>query len=290
MDEIVNIVQLGKPSQTALRVAVLRAAHQLLDDPIVFEDARALQILGAELEAQTRADPFVHNEPIWRGLRATVVARSRVAEDTLRRSVLNGTRQYVVLGAGLDTFAYRNPYAGQGLRVFEVDHPSTQVWKRDQLHAVGIAEPESLSFVGVDFESESVFDRLSACGFDANAPACIAWLGVTVYLNAEIVYEMLGVLARLAKGSRVVFDYRADPSLLSPSERVGGEYLAALVAQRGEPWRSVFVPDSLEHRLFDFGFSDVEHFTPDTLNQTYFAHRKDGLRVGTSSRIVCARV
>src|SRR5579862_7238240 len=125
-----NIVRSGEPSRTALRVAILRAAHQLLDDPIVLEDPVALPILGTKAEMELRDDPFQHNDPMSRGLRAALVIRSRVAEEELVRSVATGVRQYVVLGAGLDTFAYRNPHRASGLQVFEVDHPSTQQWKR----------------------------------------------------------------------------------------------------------------------------------------------------------------
>jgi len=127
-----NIVQSGEPSRTAWRVAMLRAAHQLLDEPIVLEDPMALQILGSEAERELREDPFLYNDPMARGLRAALVVRSRFAEDELARAVAAGVRQYVVLGAGLDTFAYRNPHAVAGLRVFEVDHPSTQQWKRQR--------------------------------------------------------------------------------------------------------------------------------------------------------------
>src|SRR5262249_34831577 len=142
-----NIVNEGEPSRTAFHVATMRGAHQLLDEPPVLLDPIALPILGAEREAQVRADPYKYNDPALRVLRASVVLRSRFVEDELARDVSAGIRQYVVLGAGLDTFAYRNPYPANLLRIFEVDHPSTQQWKRNSLAAAGIPIPTSLRFV-----------------------------------------------------------------------------------------------------------------------------------------------
>ena len=160
-----TLLTTGTPSGTALRVAAVRAAHRLLDDPVVFDDPLALSILGPEAEAAMRADPYRFNDPISRGLRASLIVRSRVAEDELARAVAAGVRQYVVLGAGLDTFAYRNPF--EDLRVFEIDHPATQAWKRECLDKAGIAIPDSLTFAPVDFEEGvTLAEGLAAAGFD----------------------------------------------------------------------------------------------------------------------------
>src|SRR5580700_4490313 len=161
-------------SRTALRVALRRAAHQIHDSPVVFNDPLAVAILGGTYAEELRRTPLRPDRPFSIGLRAFLVARSRYAEDNLRRAVESGVHQYVLLGAGLDTFAYRNPYPR--LRVFEVDHPATQQWKRELLQRSSIVIPESLSYTPVDFERQSLAEQLRDTGFDRTAPAFFAWL------------------------------------------------------------------------------------------------------------------
>ncbi|GLQ96004.1 class I SAM-dependent methyltransferase [Dyella mobilis] len=283
-----NIVRSGEPSRTAWRVAALRAAHQLLDEPIVLDDPVALPILGREREAAMREDPFEYNDPLSRGLRAALVVRSRVAEDELAHAVSAGVRQYVVLGAGLDTFAYRNPHSAIGLRVFEVDHPSTQQWKRRCLDAAGIALPENLTFAPVDFERETLARGLSDAGFRADLPACVSWLGVTMYLTEDAIMRTLAFVAKLPRGSSICFDYRLHESLLNPIERVVGEMMGQRAAAIGEPWICAFHPQVLQRQLLALGFSEAETLEPDVLNRRYLFRRKDGLRSG--GRVMCARV
>jgi methyltransferase (TIGR00027 family) len=283
-----NIVRTGEPSRTALRVAMQRAVHQLLDEPIVLQDPIALPILGAETEVAMREDPYQYNEPLMRGLRAALVVRSRVAEDELARAVAAGVRQYVVLGAGLDTFAYRNPHRAIGLRVFEVDHPSTQQWKRRCLSDAGIALPENLIFAPVDFEHGTLAQGLADASFRHDQPTCFSWLGVTMYLTEAAIMETLGFVARSPKGSSICFDYRVPASMLNPIERVIGEVMGQRAAAAGEPWISAFYPSALRKQLLDLGFSEAETYEPDVLNQRYLYRRKDGLRTG--GRVMCARV
>lgn len=280
-----NIVRQGTPSGTALRVATVRAAHRLLDDPIVFDDPLALAILGPEAEAELRADPFRYNDQISRGLRASLVVRSRVAEDELARAVADGVRQYVLLGAGLDTFAYRNPFPD--LRVFEIDHSSTQAWKRECLAKAGIAVPDSLTYAPVDFEEGGTLaEGLAAAGFDRAAPVCFAWLGVTMYLREEAVYDTLSWIAGGAPGSSVTFDFRVPLDQLNPVERAISEMIMQRVAEMGEPWISAFDPETLKKRLIDMGFFRAEALLPDELNRRYLSRRKDGL--STRARIITA--
>src|SRR5580700_6523867 len=156
-------MQEGKFSRTAQRVAIRRAAHQLLDEPKVLDDPLALRIIGTEAAAALRSDPK-EDHVFARAFRAFMAARSRYAEDELARAVEVGVTQYVILGAGLDTFAYRNPHPG--LRVFEIDHPATQTWKREQLQSAGIAVPVGLTFVPVDFEGQTLADGLGRAGLD----------------------------------------------------------------------------------------------------------------------------
>jgi methyltransferase (TIGR00027 family) len=283
-----NIVRDGEPSRTALRVAILRAAHQLLDEPVVFDDPIALPILGPEIEAALRADPFLYNDPMSRGLRGTLIVRSRFAEDELAQAVANGVQQYVVLGAGLDTFAYRNPHHATGLRVFEIDHPSTQQWKLNCLRVAGIAPPESLIFAPVDFEHGTLAQGLERVGFRADLPACFSWLGVTMYLTEAAIMESLSFVASLPKYSAISFDFRVPLSMLDPVQRVIGEVMAKRAASVGEPWISTFDPTLLRQQVIGLGFSEAKTFEPDELNLRYLHHRKDGLR--TSGRLMCARV
>ena len=193
----------------------------------------------------------------------------------------------MILGAGLDTFGYRNPFADR-LRVFEVDHPATQGWKRGQVEQAGIAVPPSLTFAPVDFERQTVMDGLKRAGFDADAPAFFAWLGVTMYLARETVMAMFRTIASLPKGSGVAFDYGIEPSLLGPIERLVFHTMARRVAAIGEPWTTLFEPRTLVADLRALGFDDVEDPTPGEINARYFANRTDALKVGTLARLVRA--
>src|ERR1700729_1990211 len=209
-------MQEGKFSKTAHRVAIRRAAHQLLDQPKVLDDPLALRIIGTETAQELRSNPKEHHA-FSRAFRAFMAARSRYAEDELARAVAQGVTQYVILGAGLDTFAYRNPHPG--LRVFEIDHPATQAWKRGQLQAAGIPIPPSLTFVPIDFEKQTLADGLARSGLNANAPAFFSWLGVTPYLTREACMTTLSVIAKMSAGSGVVFDFAIDPALLNAGQR-----------------------------------------------------------------------
>ncbi len=188
-------------------------------------------------------------------LRAHVVARSRYAEDTLAEAVRHaGVRQYVLLGAGLDTFAYRNPH--RGLRVFEVDHPATQAWKLDRLHEASIAHPGNLCLVPVDFERQHLADELAAAGFDPGAPTVFSWLGVVPYLTREAFRSTLALIAGCPRGSGVVLDYGQPRRVLPPLEQLAHDSLAERVALAGEPFRSYFTPGEMAAELT--GFSAVE--------------------------------
>lgn len=283
-----NIVRRGEPSRTALRVASLRAVHGLLDEPPVLVDPIALPLLGRPTEAALRADPFALNDPLSRGLRAAVVARSRFVEDELADGVAAGVRQYVLLGAGLDTFACRNPHAARGLRVFEVDHPGTQRWKQQLLAEAGIAVPDSLRFAPADLERDDLGEVLAQAGFRADEPACVGWMGVTPYLTPEAVTGTLRHLARLAAGSSVCFDYRVPAMLLNPIDRAVDEAIGRMAEAAGEPWLSSFEPTHLQRELLALGFASAASVTPEELNARYFPRRKDGLRTGGSLRLMCA--
>jgi len=277
-----------RPSTTAERAALLRAAHQLLDDPKVLDDPVVLRLIGPEREAALRADPASFEKPELRRLRASIAMRSRYAEDCLGDALRRGVRQYVILGAGLDSFAYRNPFAAGELRVYEVDHPQTQAWKRRRLEEAGIEAPESVAFVPVDFETEKLDRALIGAGFEPSQAAFVSWLGVTVYLTREAALGTLAYVASLGRGSEIVFGY--VPALASLGERARS--VIAAMAERaranGEPWRTFFEPDELVGELRRLGFSDIEDFGPEQAFERYFRGRSDGLRPGSAAHLVKA--
>jgi methyltransferase (TIGR00027 family) len=259
-------------------VAMRRAAHQLFDDPKVLDDPIALPILGPGAEARLRGESrFVSR--MGRSVRASMAARSRYAEDQLGMAVSRGTRQYVILGAGLDTFAYRNPYGQEAVQVFEVDHPATQAWKRQRLQVAGIAIPKSLTFVPVDFEHQTLPDALRDAGFDAARAAFFSWLGVTMYLERPTVLSTLRYIGACASGGGVAFDYIVPRESLSWTRRLVFDAMARRVGRAGEPFRTFFAPAEITAELAGIGFHSIENLGGAEMNARYFSGRTDGLRV-----------
>jgi len=270
-------------------VALRRAAHQLHDaKPLVFADPLAVRILGKEHYEEVKRTPDSVKRPFSAALRAFMVVRARLAEDTLAAAVRDlGVRQYLVLGAGLDTFACRNPYAD--VRVFEVDHPATQAWKKKMLANAGIVPPERARFVGVDFEKDSLRARLKAAGFDERIPTVTAWLGVVPYLTTEGFRATMRLLARFKAGSEVVFDYSQPREALPPVEQWMLDSLSARVALAGEPFQLFFTPAQLAEELEWLGMRVVEDLDSTALTARYLAGRKDGLLLrGRAGRICVA--
>lgn len=279
-----------RPSRTAFRVALRRAAHQLLDQPLVFVDPIALRIIGSQQADAIRADPAKYNRHRGaRSLRALLAVRSRVAEDALAGAVANGVRQYVVLGAGLDTFAYRNSHEALGLHVFEVDHPATQAWKRGALEKFAIDIPDSVTFVPVDFERQTAAAELMRSGWNPAEPTFFSWLGVTMYLTEETVLATLAWVAEVGgTGGGVVFDYALSSSELGLLHRLLYHLVARRVRRAGEPWISRYVPTELVAKLRRLGFREVEDLSDDVLNATYFSDRQDDLRIRGLAHIMRA--
>lgn len=280
----------GEPSRTAQGAALHRAAHQLLERPLVFRDPLALKILGPERRRQLWAKLADRRGDSSRAMRAFIVTRSRYAEDELAAAFDGGIRQYIVLGAGLDTFAYRNPFGG-ALNVFEVDHPATQQWMRAQLQEQNIAVPARVTFVPVDFETDALGDCLDRAGFDRRAPAFISWLGVSMYLTKDAAYQTLRFVAQSCfRGSRIVFDFAPPDDMLGDAERARRNHLAGIVAKLGEPWLSWFDPKALADDLIGMGFTEATSIGASEANTKYFAGRTDAFRVSGSGRIMMARV
>ena len=280
----------GRPSRTALRVATHRAAHQLFDEPCVFDDPLALRLLDDDTRQTLLAMAEQHrHDRLGRALRAFFAVRSRFAEDQLARAIEAGVRQYVVLGAGLDTSAYRQ--RDETLRVFEVDHPDTQAWKRARLAEAGVSAPPALTYVPIDFERQMLGQCLRDAGFRSDQPTFFSWLGVVPYLTHDAVMAMLGFIATsMPRGSSIVFDYALAPDLMTPEQRASFEKVADYVRTVCEPWNTFFAPRSLSVALKAWGFSAVEDLGQQALNERYFAGRLDGLRVGGSAHLMHAVV
>jgi methyltransferase (TIGR00027 family) len=269
-------------------VALRRATHQVFDSPKVLDDPWAVPIVGASI-SEIRADAARHQSRLARSFRAFMVARSRYAEDQLAGSVARGVRQYVILGAGLDTSAYRGVSVSENLRVFEVDHPQTQAWKKERLHVASIPLPANLRFVSVDFERQNLQTELEAGGFLTNQPAFVSWLGVVPYLTKEAASHTFAFLGRFTEGSGVAFDYGVAPSSLPFLERMAIRVLSRRVARAGEPFRLFFAPAELDEFLKAHGFRQIEQLASKEINEHYFRQRADGLEVtGSAGRIVSA--
>lgn len=274
----------GEPSQTARGAATYRAIHQILEGGVIFADPFAVPIVDEEARPtldQLAADPSL------RPMRLFIVARSRFSEDTLAISVARGVRQVVVLGAGLDTFSLRNPFAQEGVRVFEVDYPATQAWKRDRLAQAGFALPASLTFAPVDFERQSLGEGLAKAGFEHHRPAFFQWLGVVPYLTREAVSATLDFIATIP-ASAVVFDYTEPFEKHAPDRRANLMATAARAAARGEPWLSFFNPCELSALLREKGFADIEDLGFAELIGRFAPQLAEGLRSGPGGHVVRA--
>ena len=272
------------PSRTALGAAVHRAVHQRVEGGAIFADAFAASILDDETRA--RLDEAAA-DPSQRPMRLFIAARSRFSEETLAACVARGARQVVVLGAGLDTFSLRNPHAGQGLRVFEVDHPATQQWKHERLRQAGLAAPTSLTFAPVDFERQSLADGLAAAGFAADRPAFFQWLGVVPYLTRQAFSLTLDFIAEVSD-SEVVFDY-AEPFENYPAERRENVMaIADSAAARGEPWLGLYQPAEISQMLRSKGFRTIEDLGLAELTERFYGALKHGIPIGPGGHVVRA--
>jgi methyltransferase (TIGR00027 family) len=266
-------MEIGKASQTALRVGIRRAAHQFVERPRILEDPIAVRLIGSGFARDMKRA----SHKVARDFRGFMAARSRYVEDQLAEAVAHGVRQYVVLGAGLDTFAYRNPYPA--LRVFEVDFPATQEWKRGLLADARIALPGNLTFVPLDFERQTLAEGLGEAGFEDGAAAFFSWLGVVPYLTLEAFRATLETIGQLPAGSGVSFDYTPAPETLTPARRAVFDRLAARLAAAGEPFRLFFTLEGLKTELDRAGFQRREQVDYRRLNELYFRNRADGLKL-----------
>ena len=269
------------PDNTAVRVALWRALHVDIDSPPhVFEDEVGLKLAAPEDGWRSRPDM----SPFTRPFRASIVARARFIEDLVAEQAAHGVGQYVILGAGLDTFAQRRPELACRMIVFEIDQPGAQEWKRQRLVDLGLGIPSFLRLVPVDFAAgDEWWERLVSSGFDLGRPAIVASTGVSMYLTKDAIAATLRQVAALAPGSGLVMSFLLPIEMTDPEVRPGIERAAAGARANGTPFISFFTPTEMLTLARDAGFKDVQHVSAATLAQRYFAGRTDGLRPPNNS-------
>jgi methyltransferase (TIGR00027 family) len=259
----------NKSSATSMGVASLRAVHQVLDgEPRLLYDPVILRLLGPAFEEQLRNDPGRFQTPGSMGLRSHVLLRSRFAEDCLASAYRQGVRQYILLGAGLDTYAWRQAPGLDELRIFEMDHPATQQQKRQMLHRAGYTTPGNLFFTPIDFEHTTIAEALREQPFDPTRPCFISWLGVLVYLSREAIDAVFDWMISLPAGSGMVLTFTQKRDHHPLSERA---------AELGEPWQTFFSPEELKEKLISRGFSSVQMLEPEDAWRNYYSGRTDRL-------------
>lgn len=270
------------PDSTAVRVALWRALHVQADaPPHVLEDEIGLRLAAPDEDWRRRPDMDPQGTSFFR---ASIVVRARFIEDLVAEQAAHRVGQYVILGAGLDTFAQRRPEIASRLLVFEADRPGPQIWKRQRLIELGYGIPEWLRLVPVDFEAgDDWLQRLAAAGFDATRPAVVASTGVSMYLTREAVADTLRQVAALAPGSRFAMTFLLPLELAGPEVRAGLQMAEKGARASGTPFLSFFTPAEMLALAREAGFSEAEHVSADTLSQRYFADRTDGLRPPSNS-------
>jgi methyltransferase (TIGR00027 family) len=269
----------------ALTAAAARGAHLIVDDdPPIFADTQAVAMLGERADELIGFHRAHGSHPVLSGARAQVTCRSRYTEDSLARAIASGVSQYVMLGAGLDSFAYRSPLASQ-VRVFEVDHPATQEWKRQVQTA-----PDGLTFVPVDFAADSLGDRLAQVRFDFTAPALVSWLGVTMYLDTDAIEQTLAVIGGFAPGSELIVDYMLPTGLRDAAGDMYAELVGQASAERGEPWLSCLSPDEMTALLGRHGFGAIRDISQRDMIPAAAWQRSDSLQPVELSRIAHAAI
>lgn len=293
----------GRASLTAVGAALFRAAHLVLDDdPKVFDDQFAPQFSGAGGEVSlydhastvlakftARLGPEV-GPKVFRYLRALMVMRSRYAEDEFSSAMERGLTRYVILGAGLDSFAYRRRDLAASVQVFEVDHPATQKWKQQRLLELGVHQPSNLIFLPLDLNEQTLLNGFRAGGYPLQKPAFLSWLGVTQYLAEDAVFRILQQVASLAPGTEIVFTYIVPQGTLDDENQRLFTIFAQSTARRGEPWLTFFETAKLTRRLQELGFAQIKNVSTEEANARYFAGRSDALRVPRLEHLMRARV
>jgi methyltransferase (TIGR00027 family) len=277
------------PSNTAFRAAALRAVHQLIDEePKILDDPIVLRLLDASILEHIHLNPNKFQTPSMNAQRSHIVLRSRYAEDRLAEAVDNGVQQYLLLGAGLDTFAYRQPRWARAMRIFEVDHSASQRSKRKRLALAGIGVPSNVELITCDFEIISLRDCLGESSFDFGKPTFLSWLGVTMYLSTDAIDAVFRFVKSLPRSSEIVFTFASSAS--TAKEKSHEPSIVAFAAAHGEPWRTRFEPNDLAHKLCALGFSTISFLSASEADARYFRDRHDGLHAPRKVGIATAMV
>ena len=281
----------GQHSYMAEATAMLRAMHQVVDDePKVLDDPLAVRILGDRARRNLDASLERFQTPWLIKARTFAIMRSRFMEDHLAAAIKNGVSQYLILGAGLDTSAYRTAALRSDVQVFEVDHPDTQAWKLNRLSEARIEVPGNVTFVAVDFETQKLDQELCGRGFETGRTTFVSWLGVTYYLERGSVMETLRFISGLGSGTCLVFDFALEPAAVDEVERAAISKVSNVVASNNEPWLTHFLPGVLHEELEKLGFKDVLHLGRDDATRRYLKDRSDGLQLSDTLHVIFARV
>jgi methyltransferase (TIGR00027 family) len=280
----------GQPSQTLLRSAVRRAQHQLMDAPLILHDPIAANFVPEMSDPNLLPGFGKPDDKLATLLRALFAMRSRFAEDRLEEAAARGARQYVMIGAGLETFPWRQPDFARAMQIFSVDHPDSLIWTQRRLRSRSIAKPTNLTPVPVDLERRQLGETLSACGFDDSVTTFCSALGLLQYLTNEAMDALFRTVVSFPRGSEIVF------SFVVPHEELDGDDLeiatrsVAVTGSAGEPWKSRLAAHEIAARLTAVGFSEVFHLTPEAANARYFARRTDRLRAPRWEQMIAAVV
>ena len=276
-------------SQTAFGTLYMRGVHQLLDaQPLILDDPVSIKILGPEAILRIQNSPGHYRTPESQVLRSHVVLRSRYTEDCLRDAAARGITQYIILGAGFDTFAFRQPVWARHLKIFEVDQPASQRWKTSKLDEAGLSIPSNVKFAGIDFEFESLRDGLTCSGVSADEPAFFSWLGVTMYLQEEAADTVLRAIAAFPARSEVVFTFTQPPETFPGREGQFHTSLSEKVSGAGEPFISYYTPPQIEKKLRDLGFKTVVFLSKEEAHERYYRNRPQDLVIPGRSAIARA--
>jgi methyltransferase (TIGR00027 family) len=280
----------GQASTSLLRTVIRRAAHQILDRPLIFRDPLAVGLVPEASEEAIRANIKEHATPFQTLYRSGWAFRSRFSEDRLGQAAARNVGQYVIVGAGLDTFPWRRPAFAEAIEIFYVDHPASLEWTRARIRERGLPTPANLTYVGADLEMRELAEQLSDLGFERTTSAFFSMLGVTQYVSADALAALFGFVASLPTGSEIVF------SFVPPDDELFGEDLAAaanavaLYSSASEPWVTRLRASQMIDHFRRLGFSDVFHLTPAHAQQLYFAGRHDKLRPSATEQLIAAMV
>jgi methyltransferase (TIGR00027 family) len=280
----------GQASYTMVRTAAWRAAHQLLDRPRIFEDPVAVGLVPEASEQAIRDDIDMHSSPFNVLLRAAFVHRSKFTEERLAAAAARGVRQYVIVGAGLDTFPWRQPPFARDMRIFFVDHPSTLAWSLERFRERGLPVPPNLTFVTADLEALEIAGRLAEHGFDRQVPAFFSMLGVAQYISRNATETLLGFVGALPPGSEIVFTFSPPDDEMDSDAVAVTDWSVEATAKTGEPWLTRMRASEMMALLKSLGFSDVFHLTPQLAQERYFSGRTDALRATRIEDLFAATV